>query len=97
MVSLENSGPAGETNPSLEIQDEAQSPLSRLESKEKLTLISEAMNSLPYEQKTVVTLRDIEGLSYEEIAQLTGFNLGTVKSRLSRARLDLRNRLRSVI
>ena len=62
-----------------------------------MTLISEAMNSLPYEQRTVVTLRDIEGLSYEEIAQSTGFNLGTVKSRLSRARLDLRNRLRSII
>jgi RNA polymerase sigma-70 factor (ECF subfamily) len=60
-------------------------------------LISEAMNSLPSEQKTVVTLRDIEGLTYEEIAQITGFNLGTVKSRLSRARMDLRNRLRSVI
>jgi RNA polymerase sigma-70 factor (ECF subfamily) len=97
MVRLENSGPSGETNPSLEIRDEAQSPLSRLESKEKLMLISGAMNSLPSGQKTVMTLRDIEGLSYEEIAQITGFNLGTVKSRLARARLDLRKKLRSVI
>ena len=97
MVRLENPGPSGEINPSLEIQDETQSPLSRLESKEKLMLISEAMNSLPSEQKTVMTLRDIEGLSYEEIARITGFNLGTVKSRLSRARLDLRRKLRSVI
>jgi len=97
MVRLENSGPSGETNPSLEIRDETQSPLSRLESKEKLMLISEAMNSLPSGQKTVMTLRDIEGLSYEEIAQITGFNLGTVKSRLARARLDLRKKLRSVI
>ena len=97
MVRLENSSASGETNPSLEIKDETQSPLSRLESKEKLMLIGEAMNSLPSEQKTVMTLRDIEGLSYEEIAQVTGFNLGTVKSRLSRARLDLRKKLRSVI
>jgi RNA polymerase sigma-70 factor (ECF subfamily) len=62
-----------------------------------MRLIQEAINKLPAEQKEVVTLRDIEGFSYEEVAEITGFNLGTVKSRLARARLDLRKKLRSVI
>jgi RNA polymerase sigma-70 factor (ECF subfamily) len=52
---------------------------------------------LPAEFKMVVALRDIEGLSYEEIAQVTGLNLGTVKSRIARARTDLRNKLRGVL
>ena len=68
-----------------------------LEKKERMRVIQEAINALPPEQKEVVTLRDIEGFSYEEVAEITGFNLGTVKSRLARARQDLRKKLRSVI
>jgi RNA polymerase sigma-70 factor (ECF subfamily) len=68
-----------------------------LERKEKLMLIRQAIDSLPVEQKTVVTLRDIEGLSYEETSNITGLNLGTVKSRLARARLELRKKLSRVI
>jgi RNA polymerase sigma-70 factor (ECF subfamily) len=62
-----------------------------------LTLIKKAINSLPEDQKTVVALRDIEGLSYDEIADITGLNLGTVKSKLARARMDLREKLKDVI
>ena len=45
----------------------------------------------------MVVLRDIEGLTYDEIAKITGFNLGTVKSKLARARSDLRKKLRGVV
>jgi len=83
--------------PVLEIQDERQSPAIELEKKERMKFIQEAINVLPPEHKEVITLRDIEGLSYEEIAEITGLSLGTVKSRLARARSDLRKRLRSVI
>ena len=48
-------------------------------------------------QKEVVALRDIEGFSYDAIAEITGLNLGTLKSRLARARLSLREKLRSVL
>ena len=41
----------------------------------------------------MVVLRDIEGLSYEEIAQALGLELGTVRSRLHRARMDLKEKL----
>jgi len=46
------------------------------------------------EQRLVIVLSDIQGLSYEEIAQVTGCSLGTVKSRLSRGRTHLRDYLR---
>jgi RNA polymerase sigma-70 factor (ECF subfamily) len=96
-ISLDNPGDA-ETDRSLsQIKDEAPSPSIELERKERMTLIKEAIDSLPAEQKDVVVLRDIEGLSYEEIVDITGLNVGTLKSRLARARLNLRNRLRSVI
>lgn len=72
-------------------------PDTNLEHREKIKRIQEAINSLPPDQKTVVILRDIEGLSYDEIADITKNRLGTVKSKLSRARLGLRNKLEGII
>ncbi|MBW2059590.1 MAG: sigma-70 family RNA polymerase sigma factor [Deltaproteobacteria bacterium] len=96
-VSLDNPGAQGKADPPLEIRDESRSPRAELEKKERLRLIKKAIDSLPAEQKAVVTLRDIEGLCYDEIATITGFSLGTVKSRLARARLDLRKKLKGVV
>jgi RNA polymerase sigma-70 factor (ECF subfamily) len=45
----------------------------------------------------VVILRDIQGLPYDDIADITGYGIGTVKSRLSRARLELRRKLMKVL
>ena len=94
-VTLENPGVL-EGSP-IEIADETHSPVTKLERKESLVLIHKAIESLPAAQRVVVVLRDIEGLSYEEIARITGQRLGTVKSKLSRARLGLREKLRGVI
>ncbi|MDP2344231.1 MAG: sigma-70 family RNA polymerase sigma factor [Deltaproteobacteria bacterium] len=52
------------------------------------------LRELPEEQRALVILRDLEDLSYEEIAEVTGLPLGTVKSRLHRARAELALRLR---
>ena len=54
-------------------------------------LIQQGIASLPIEQRTVLVLSDVDGLSYEEIAQVMDSSLGTVKSRLSRARAKLRD------
>jgi RNA polymerase sigma-70 factor (ECF subfamily) len=97
MVPLDNPVSLYNGSPASVIQDETHSPAMELEKKERMRVIQEAINALPPEQKVVVTFRDIEGLSYEEIVEITGLNPGTVKSRLARARLDLRKRLRSVI
>jgi len=55
-----------------------------------------ALDHLPFDQRTVVVLREIDGLSYEEIADSLGVAIGTVKSRLTRARQTLRDELREV-
>jgi len=96
MVYLDNPGAVQDTR-GLEISDETQSPLAELEKKERMQLIQRAIESLPPEQKMVVILRDIQGLPYDDIADITGYGLGTVKSRLSRARLELRRELMKVI
>jgi RNA polymerase sigma-70 factor (ECF subfamily) len=56
--------------------------------------LQDALEALPPEQRSVFVLREGEGLSYEEIAAIEGVDLGTVKSRLHRARLALQERLR---
>jgi RNA polymerase sigma-70 factor (ECF subfamily) len=58
--------------------------------------ISAALESLPFDQRTAIVLREIDGLSYEEIAFSLGIAVGTVKSRLARARESLRAQLRDV-
>ena len=92
---LNNNRPHEENaSQSVEIGDETYSPDSSLRRNEISQLIQEAVNRLPAPQKMVVVLRDMEGRSYEEIAEITGFKLGTVKSKLSRARQELREILR---
>lgn len=66
-----------------------------LEERQRGVLIHKAIESLEEEHKTVIVLRDIEGLSYDDVAQITGCNLGTVKSRLARARQQLVKRLKN--
>ncbi|MGB2928870.1 MAG: sigma-70 family RNA polymerase sigma factor [Desulfobacterales bacterium] len=92
-VSLENPESSEQGNRSYEIQNGSPSPENKLEKKEKIMLIQKAVNALPQEQNRVIVLRDIQGLSYQEIADITGLNLGTVKSRLARARMALRKNL----
>lgn len=96
-VSLDNPGNPSDGPLPMEIPNGAPSPLARMEEKEKMVLVQRALDALPTEFKMVVTLRDVEGFSYEDIAEITGLNLGTVKSRIARARTDLRNKLTGVL
>ena len=83
--------------PGMEISDNSYSPVSVLKRKEISSLIQKAVNKLPLRQKLVVVLRDMEGRSYREITEITGFKSGTVKSVLSRARQKLRIMLQGKI
>jgi RNA polymerase sigma-70 factor (ECF subfamily) len=76
------------------IEDPAPSPLAHLTKKEREALLQRAIKGLPKPSRTVVVLRDMEGLSYEEIVDITGYNIGTVKSKLARARQMLREQLK---
>lgn len=96
-VSLENPEGSNGGNFSSAIRNDSKSPVNELVKKERFMLIQKSINSLPEEQKKVVVLRDIQGLSYDEIADVSGLNLGTVKSRLTRGRLELRNKLKGKI
>jgi len=69
------------------------SPAAELERSELETALHRAIAELPEERRIVVVLRDLEGLSYEEIATALELELGTVRSRLHRARMDLREKL----
>jgi RNA polymerase sigma-70 factor (ECF subfamily) len=58
-------------------------------------VVNNAINRLPEDQRVVITLRDLHGMSYEEIAKILDLPGGTVKSRINRARLALKNVLSS--
>lgn len=75
--------------------DERASPQRELERREQREAVQRGLAALPDEHRTVLVLREIEQLSYTEIAEVTGLELGTVKSRISRARAQLRNYLLS--
>lgn len=62
-------------------------------SSETARIVNDAIRSLSEEHRTMIVLRDIEGYSYAQIAQLMSLEEGTVKSRLSRARAALKKKL----
>ncbi|MDY0012426.1 MAG: RNA polymerase sigma factor RpoE [Rhodocyclaceae bacterium] len=66
-------------------------------SKEIGLTVDEAMNALPEELRTAITLRELEGLSYEEIASIMDCPIGTVRSRIFRAREAIAERLRPLL
>jgi len=75
-------------NPSL---TDERSPERNIEAKDTAQLIKIALAKLPEKLKAAIVLREIEGLSYEEIAEILNTSIGTVKSRISRARESLRS------
>ena len=60
-------------------------------------LIQAALMTLPKDLRITLVLREYEGLSYEDIAKITNTAIGTVKSRISRARLKLQKELKEFI
>jgi RNA polymerase sigma-70 factor (ECF subfamily) len=79
-----------------EFFSEQDTPLAALEKKELSSLVRKALLSLAPEFRTALVLRELEGYSYQEIAELTGSSLGTVKSRINRARRDLKKEIESL-
>ena len=79
----------------LQIADDAETPDDVVVRRELASEIQRGLGTLPEDQRAVLILSDIEGLAYDEIAQITGANLGTVKSRLSRGRARLRDVLKA--
>jgi RNA polymerase sigma-70 factor (ECF subfamily) len=80
-----------------EPSDETQNPYRDLVRKERIQLIRRCIQRMSPAKRTMIILRDIEGMSYEEIAALLNLKLGTVKSKISRARLALRDLLQKAL
>lgn len=78
---------------SLMLLDEAESPEEYAVRQDLGRAIQAGLDELPPDQRATLILSDIQGFSYEEIAQATSVSLGTVKSRLSRGRARLRDYL----
>jgi RNA polymerase sigma-70 factor (ECF subfamily) len=76
-----------------EIADADPGPAQEIMTREFYDQLREAIADLPEAFRTTIVLREIEGMAYEEIADITGVSLGTVKSRIARARQRLQSQL----
>jgi RNA polymerase sigma-70 factor (ECF subfamily) len=76
---------------------DSNTPESELEGKEIAATVNRAMDALPADLRTAITLREIEGLSYEEIANVMNCPVGTVRSRIFRARDAIAAELRPLL
>ncbi|MDR3706900.1 MAG: sigma-70 family RNA polymerase sigma factor [Capsulimonadaceae bacterium] len=88
--SADAESPAGETR---DVADWSLAPDQLLEQKELRAQIYKAVDALPSEYRTVLVLREMEGLNYLDIAEVTGLSMEAVKTRLSRARGMIRRRI----
>ncbi len=77
--------------------DKGAGPPAQMEEQERRRQIQAAIAALPEEFRTVLVLREMEGYCYEEIAEILDLPVGTVRSRLHRARLQLRQMLKQVL
>ena len=80
-----------------EIKDPEMTPLEELENKRLGKQVIEELNTLNKQHRELVVLRDLQGLSYNEIIEVCGIPMGTVKSKLARARAALKERLKSYV
>jgi len=80
----------------VEIPDETFSPDRHTDSTIQDHYIQEALKEIPEEFREVVVLRDVQQLAYEEIAEITGLPMGTVKSRINRGRTKLQMLLKDI-
>ena len=76
---------------------DANTPEDELHGKEIAAVVNHAMDALPEDLRTAITLREIEGLSYEEIASVMNCPIGTVRSRIFRAREAIATELRPLL
>lgn len=74
----------------IQIEDTSPGPYDSYRQKAAMKALEAGIEKLSDEHRAVIVMRDINGLEYDEIAKITGMSLGTVKSRISRARIALR-------
>ncbi|MGH9553627.1 MAG: sigma-70 family RNA polymerase sigma factor [Terriglobales bacterium] len=95
IISMDESikGDDGEEGATRDIADHSSMPDEMTQRRELSDAIHKAIDKLPEQFRTVIVLRELEGLSYDEIAAVTHTEIGTVKSRIARARLKVQGML----
>jgi RNA polymerase sigma-70 factor (ECF subfamily) len=97
-TSLDGGAPSPDADPPHhDLPDGSLDPGESVEVRERRERVRRTIDELDPEFRMVVVLRDLEGLSYEEIAESLGCPVGTVRSRLHRARLELKEKLKHVL
>ena len=91
-VSVEYAREAGGVEP----VDQGENPTERIERQEQNRQVRQALSELTEEHRAILVLREIDGCCYETIAEILDLPIGTVRSRLHRARLQLREQLEVV-
>ena len=94
-IPIEYSCPTDSGNISIEIPDKHIKPMEKCISAECERQVKRAIRGLPEHFRVAIILREFQGLSYEEIANNTNASIGTVKSRISRARMKLHQDLKN--
>ena len=98
IISIDETEPDGMTNPiKNQIPDKKCKPPEKCMSSELERIIKAEIQNLPEPFRIAIILRELQGLSYEEIAEATNSSIGTVKSRIARARGKLQEELKSYI
>ncbi len=87
----------GESFDAADVVEDTNTPDAELHSRQVAETVNAAIEALPPDLRTAITLREIEGLSYEEIAEAMSCPIGTVRSRIFRAREAIAERLRPLL
>ena len=81
----------------LDIVDETNTPDVNLEESMMVAYVEKALNTIPDEFSEIIIMRDIQSLTYEEIMEITGLPMGTVKSRINRGRVRIQSLINSYV
>lgn len=95
ILGLSHHGTGGAIEPACDVSES--DPSAPLERAERDRLIQEALNDLAPDHRAVVVMKEFDGLHYDEIGAMLGVPVGTVRSRLHRARCELRDRLKVLV
>ncbi|MEM6293405.1 MAG: sigma-70 family RNA polymerase sigma factor [Myxococcota bacterium] len=90
----EAQAPAGEAGPGVPLQSRVHGPEAMTEGNRLEAAVQRELAALDPEHRLLIILRDVQGMSYQEILRITGLQEGTLKSRLHRARVALKDRLK---
>lgn len=88
---------ASRDNAGREVADDLEPPGEHLLREERVQLVHSALGALSEEHRTILVLREMEGFEYEQLSEILDLPTGTVRSRLHRARLQLREQLKAVL